>query len=215
MDVQRALRSDIAMAFDDCTPYPATEQQARESMERSMRWAARSHAHYYRDGAARGLFGIVQGGMYTGVCACASLERCCSAIGRASRSGGLAVGEPEDGAAAGAGGTSCRTCRRTARATSWGWAFRRTSSRRWLRGIDMFDCVMPTRHARNGHLFTSAGVINIRNAPPATIWADRPGVQLLHLPRTTRARTCATWTAATRSWAAAEHAAQPALLPAS
>ena len=67
MDVQLQLRSDIAMALDDCTPYPATEAQARESMERSMRWAARSHAHYYA--VAReppgGLFGIVQGGMHT------------------------------------------------------------------------------------------------------------------------------------------------------
>src|SRR5262245_57548815 len=72
MDAQLALGSDIAMALDDCTPYPATESQARESMERSMRWAARSHAHYYGAGArAAGrelppgeLFGIVQGGMH-------------------------------------------------------------------------------------------------------------------------------------------------------
>ena len=67
MDVQRALGSDIAMCFDDCTPWPATEQQARDSMERSMRWAARSHAHYYREDPAppRGnLFGIIQGGMH-------------------------------------------------------------------------------------------------------------------------------------------------------
>ena len=67
MDVQLALRSDIAMALDDCTAYPATESEARASMERSMRWAARSHAHYYRaEGGTPpgGLFGIVQGGMY-------------------------------------------------------------------------------------------------------------------------------------------------------
>src|ERR1700744_5602056 len=65
MDVQLKLRSDIAMALDDCTPYPATEAQARESMERSMRWALRSHAHYYRERPGAGLFGIVQGGMPT------------------------------------------------------------------------------------------------------------------------------------------------------
>ncbi len=65
MDVQLALRSDIAMALDDCTEHPATEAQARVSMERSMRWAARSHAHYYAGGdTPGGLFGIVQGGMH-------------------------------------------------------------------------------------------------------------------------------------------------------
>src|SRR3954465_4247214 len=64
MDTQLALGSDIAMALDDCTPYPATEQQARDSMERSMRWAERSHAHYYRHGPAGELFAIVQGGMH-------------------------------------------------------------------------------------------------------------------------------------------------------
>ncbi len=73
MDVQRALQSDIAMAFDDCTAFPATEGQARESMERSMRWAERGYAHYYRDAAPGHLFGIVQGGMY-GALRTASLE---------------------------------------------------------------------------------------------------------------------------------------------
>src|SRR5256885_14807189 len=64
MEVQLALRSDIAMALDDCTEHPATESAARESMERSMRWAARSHAHYHRAEAPGGLFGTVQGGMH-------------------------------------------------------------------------------------------------------------------------------------------------------
>ncbi|MGH8261774.1 MAG: tRNA guanosine(34) transglycosylase Tgt, partial [Steroidobacteraceae bacterium] len=73
MAVQLALGSDIAMAFDDCTPYPATEAEARESMERSMRWAARSHARYYAGEPPGGLFGIVQGGMHTAL-RLASLE---------------------------------------------------------------------------------------------------------------------------------------------
>src|SRR5690606_6825884 len=76
MDMQLALRSDIAMALDDCTPHPATEAQARASMERSMRWAARSHTHYYNGGAEPpgSLFGIVQGGMHESL-RLASLER--------------------------------------------------------------------------------------------------------------------------------------------
>ena len=105
MDVQRALGSDIAMCFDDCTAWPATEAQARESMERSMRWAARSKAHYYRGrGSRRGeLFGIIQGGMYLPLRQ-ASLEalmqhRLSRARRRRAR-GGRARG----GAAGGAGG---------------------------------------------------------------------------------------------------------------
>ena len=116
MDMQRTLRSDIAMAFDDCTPYPATEAQARESMERSMRWAARGHAHYYRDEPPGGLFGIVQGGMYTAL-RLASLE---SLMQR--NWPGFAVGRPGGGGAGSRSGCGCwrswcRTCRRTGRAT--------------------------------------------------------------------------------------------------
>src|SRR5579862_7260397 len=73
MDVQLKLRSDIAMALDDCTPYPATESEARESMERSMRWAARSYDRYYQGEPPGGLFGIVQGGMHVAL-RLASLE---------------------------------------------------------------------------------------------------------------------------------------------
>ena len=170
MEVQLKLRSDIAMALDDCTPYPATEQQARESMERSMRWAARSHAHYYRgacnDGRMEeppgGLFGIVQGGMYPAL-RLASLEALMKLDLPGFAVGGLAVGEPEE--------DRLRILESTV-------PHMPTDRPRYLmgvgrpedivaavlRGIDMFDCVMPTRHARNGHLFTSTGVINIRNA---------------------------------------------------
>jgi queuine tRNA-ribosyltransferase len=183
MEVQLKLRSDIAMALDDCTPYPATEKQARDSMERSMRWAVRSHAHYYRGsqsahgvdvaggaavgsginhGPPGGLFGIVQGGMHTNL-RLASLEALLRLDLPGLAVGGLAVGEPEE--------DRLRVLESTV-------PHMPTDRPRYLmgvgrpedivaavlRGIDMFDCVMPTRHARNGHLFTSAGVINIRNA---------------------------------------------------
>jgi queuine tRNA-ribosyltransferase len=173
MDVQLKLRSDIAMALDDCTPYPATEKQARESMERSMRWAARSHAHYYGsadrdggeggpDGPPGGLFGIVQGGMHPAL-RLASLEALMKLDFPGLAVGGLAVGEPEE---------------ERLRILESVVPHMPTDRPRYLmgvgrpedivaavvRGIDMFDCVMPTRHARNGHLFTSTGVINIRNS---------------------------------------------------
>ena len=175
MDVQLKLRSDIAMALDDCTPYPATESEARESMERSMRWAARSYAHYYRespdlgpadhvptDVPPGGLFGIVQGGMHTSL-RLASLEALTQLDFPGFAMGGLAVGEPEE---------------ERLRILESVVPHMPADRPRYLmgvgrpedivaavmRGIDMFDCVMPTRHARNGHLFTTTGVINIRNS---------------------------------------------------
>jgi len=162
MDVQRALGSDIAMVLDDCTPHPATLREARESMQRSMRWAARSRTHYYRDAAPGDLFGIVQGGMYSelrreSLQALVELDFAGLAIG------GLAVGEPE-----------AERNRILEQIVPW----MPEDRPRYLmgvgrpedilaavgRGVDMFDCVMPTRHARNGHLFVRTGVINIRNA---------------------------------------------------
>jgi len=178
MEVQLKLRSDIAMALDDCTPYPATESEARESMERSMRWAARSFTHYYRErppaaasigptdqdrgGPPGGLFGIVQGGMHPAL-RVASLEALTRLDFPGYAVGGLAVGEPEE---------------ERLRILEAVVPHMPTDRPRYLmgvgrpedivaavlRGIDMFDCVMPTRHARNGHLFTSTGVINIRNS---------------------------------------------------
>jgi queuine tRNA-ribosyltransferase len=162
MAVQLALRSDIAMAFDDCTPYPATEAEARASMERSMRWAVRGHENYYRGEPPGHLFGIVQGGMYTNL-RLASLEALSRLDWPGLAIGGLAVGEPEE---------------ERLRVLEDVIPHMPAGKPRYLmgvgrpedlvqsvaRGIDLFDCVMPTRHARNGHLFTSAGVINIRNA---------------------------------------------------
>ncbi|MFI4879437.1 MAG: tRNA guanosine(34) transglycosylase Tgt [Steroidobacterales bacterium] len=165
MDVQLALRSDVAMALDDCTEHPATEAQARASMERSMRWAARSHAHYYRAAAAAppgGLFGIVQGGMHSSL-RLASLEALLRLNWPGLAVGGLAVGEPEDerlrvleGLVPHMPADRPRYLMGVGRPEDIVAAV--------LRGIDMFDCVMPTRHARNGHLFTSSGVLNIRNS---------------------------------------------------
>jgi queuine tRNA-ribosyltransferase len=162
MDVQLKLRSDIAMALDDCTPYPATEAQARDSMERSMRWAARSHAHYYRDEPPGGLFGIVQGGMHSAL-RLASLEALMKLDFPGFAVGGLAVGEPEEERLLILETTVPHMPEDRPRYLM-GVGRPEDIVAAVLRGIDMFDCVMPTRHARNGHLFTSTGVINIRNA---------------------------------------------------
>jgi queuine tRNA-ribosyltransferase len=167
MDVQRALGSDIAMAFDDCTAYPASEREARVSMERSMRWAERGHAHYYRSlpdapVPPGHLFGIVQGGMHLALRS-ASLESLLQRDWPGLAIGGLAVGEPE--------AERLRVLEHTLPLMPqdrprylMGVGYPQDIIAAVLRGVDMFDCVMPTRHARNGHLFTSSGVINIRNS---------------------------------------------------
>jgi len=159
MHMQRDLGSDIVMIFDECTPYPATVQQAADSMRLSLRWAERSkRAH---EGNASALFGIVQGGMYQHLRqeSIAGL----SEIGFDGYAiGGLSVGEPK--------AEMLATLDQVAPALP-------ADKPRYLmgvgppedlvegvrRGIDMFDCVMPTRNARNGHLFTRHGVIKIRN----------------------------------------------------
>jgi queuine tRNA-ribosyltransferase len=160
IEIQHALGSDVIMVFDECTPYPATEQEARESMELSMRWAGRcKEAHGDHAGA---LFGIVQGGMYPGL----RLEslQCLVETGFDGYAvGGMSVGEPK----------------------AQMWAVldalvpqMPVDKPRYLmgvgtpadlveavqRGIDMFDCVMPTRNARNGYLFTSRGLLKLRNS---------------------------------------------------
>lgn len=162
MDVQRALRSDIAMAFDDCTAFPATAQQARDSMERSMRWAERSFAHYYRDTPPGHLFGIVQGGMYPELRE-ASLAALSVQDWPGLAVGGLAVGEPEEERLRILESTVPKMPADRPRYLM-GVGYPQDIVAGVLRGIDMFDCVMPTRHARTGHLFTATGVINIRNA---------------------------------------------------
>ncbi|HEY5020509.1 MAG TPA: tRNA guanosine(34) transglycosylase Tgt [Steroidobacteraceae bacterium] len=163
MEVQRALGSDIAMAFDDCTAYPVSEDLARESMQRSMRWAMRSYDHYYRDAAAPGnLFAIVQGGMYDSLRR-ESVEALAQRDFAGYALGGLAVGESE---AERLRVLEAVTPQLPADRPRYlmGVGYPQDIVAAVARGIDMFDCVMPTRHARNGHLFTAAGIINIRNA---------------------------------------------------
>jgi queuine tRNA-ribosyltransferase len=162
MRIQRVLGSDVAMSFDECTPYPATEEQARASMELSMRWALRGFREYYASEPPGTLFGIVQGGVHPPLrlASLAALEE----VGFAGLAvGGLAVGESEterdlvlEQLLPHMPPAKPRYLMGVGRPEDIIAAVRR--------GIDMFDCVMPTRHARNAHLFTRKGVVNIRNA---------------------------------------------------
>ena len=160
MQVQKDLDSDIVMIFDECTPYPATEYQAQTSMELSLRWALRSkQAH---EGNKNALFGIVQGGMYSHL-----RQRSIAGLTQIGFDGyaigGLSVGEPKH--------LMLQTLKEVI-------PFMPLDKPRYLMGVgtpedlvecveagvDMFDCVMPTRNARNGHLFVSAGIVRIKNS---------------------------------------------------
>jgi queuine tRNA-ribosyltransferase len=160
IEVQQALGADIIMQFDECTPHPATEAQARESMELSARWAQRCRdAHA---GHANALFGIVQGGMHVPVRR-ESLQRL-TAIGFDGYAlGGLSVGESEDERLHVLDGIAARLPTDRPRYLM-GVGTPRDLVQAVARGLDMFDCVMPTRNARNGHLFTSEGVLRLRNS---------------------------------------------------
>ena len=160
MQVQRELGADIVMIFDECTPYPATQAEAEASMQLSLRWAQRSKAAHGDNPAA--LFGIVQGGMYPALRE-ASVSGLCDIGFDGYAIGGLSVGEP-----------AAERERILAELAPHLPADRP----RYLmgvgtpadiveavwRGIDMFDCVMPTRNARNAHIFTGTGVLRLRNA---------------------------------------------------
>ncbi len=160
MRIQRVLNSDIVMIFDECTPHPATEAQTESSMQLSLRWAARSRQAH--EGNPNALFGIVQGGMFENL-RDASLEGLIKLGFDGYAIGGLSVGESKED-----------MCRILAHTT----ARLPVAKPRYLmgvgtpedivnavtEGIDMFDCVMPTRNARNGWLFTRFGDIKIRNA---------------------------------------------------
>jgi len=160
MRIQKVLDSDIVMIFDECTPYPATEEVARASMELSLRWARRSRdAHEGNDAA---LFGIVQGGVHADL-RTRSLEGLQGIGFDGYAIGGLAVGEPEHERNAMLEhlhpllpGDRPRYLMGVGRPEDLVEAV--------ARGVDMFDCVMPTRNARNGHYFTSTGTVRIRNA---------------------------------------------------
>ena len=162
MRIQRTLASDVAMSFDECTPYPATEAEARHSMELSMRWALRGFREYYASEPPGTLFGIVQGGVHENLRAAslAALED----IGFAGLAiGGLAVGEKEEERIRVLEALVPTMPRHKPRYLM-GVGRPEDILEAVRRGVDMFDCVMPTRHARNAHLFTRSGVINIRNA---------------------------------------------------
>ena len=167
MQIQTVLNSDIAMQFDECTPYETageltTEAQARSSMALSLRWAARSRQEFERLANPNALFGIVQGGMFEhlrdeSAAALAELDLPGYAVG------GVSVGEPKE--------LMLKIMAHTPRRLP-------AHKPRYLMGVgtpedlvegvacgvDMFDCVMPTRNARNGHLFTRFGDLKIRNA---------------------------------------------------
>ncbi len=160
MHVQRNLGADIVMVFDECTPYPASHTQARESMELSARWALRSRAAHGASDAA--LFGIVQGGMYDDLRR-ESLQRL-RAIGFDGYAvGGLSVGEPKDAMRDVLHSLVPQLPAPQPRYLM-GVGTPQDLVHAVALGIDMFDCVMPTRNARNGYLFTSRGVLKIRNA---------------------------------------------------
>jgi queuine tRNA-ribosyltransferase len=159
MQIQAVLGSDIAMVFDECTPHPATYEEARVSMELSLRWAARSRRAYQGPGQ---LFGIVQGGMY-GDLRQRSLEGLQKLDFPGLAVGGLSVGESKaemmevlENLMPQMPGDRPRYL--------MGVGTPEDLVEGVYRGVDMFDCVMPTRNARNGWLFTRNGILKLRNA---------------------------------------------------
>ncbi|HEX4975395.1 MAG TPA: tRNA guanosine(34) transglycosylase Tgt [Pseudomonadales bacterium] len=160
MQVQRELGSDIVMIFDECTPYPATEGQARQSMELSLRWAKRSKEAHGDNPVA--LFGIVQGGMYEHL-RHQSLSGLVDIGFDGYALGGLSVGEPKEEMRKIIAALAPQLPANAPRYLM-GVGTPSDIVEAVRRGIDMFDCVMPTRNARNGHLFTSQGVVRLRNA---------------------------------------------------
>jgi len=160
MDVQRMLGSDIVMAFDECTPYPATVEEARQSMELSMRWAQRSKEAHADNPSA--LFGIIQGGVYSDLRQ-ESLEQLIDIGFDGYAIGGLSVGEPQEEMLHILDGLAPNMPKQAPRYLM-GVGTPQDIVEAVRRGVDMFDCVMPTRNARNAHLFTSRGVVRIRNA---------------------------------------------------
>ncbi len=167
MQVQTALNSDIAMQFDECTPYETkghrtTEREARESMELSLRWAARCQTEFARLANPNALFGIVQGGMFESLreASLASLEAM-DFPGYAV--GGVSVGEPKEDMLRIMAHTPHRLPAHKPRYLM-GVGTPEDLVEGVAQGVDMFDCVMPTRNARNGHLFTRFGDLRIRNA---------------------------------------------------
>jgi len=160
MAVQRHLGSDIVMIFDECTPYPASVDQAADSMRLSLRWAERSKKAHGENPSA--LFGIVQGGMYEHLRR-ESLAGLVDIGFDGYAIGGLSVGEPKEEMLAMLDAVQPMMPSDKPRYLM-GVGTPEDLVEAVRRGDDMFDCVMPTRNARNGHLFTRSGVIKIRNS---------------------------------------------------
>jgi queuine tRNA-ribosyltransferase len=172
-DIQARLGSDIQMVFDECLAYPATREAAAASMERSVRWAVRCRARLDRLRAdppaevvvtnpGQAQFGIIQGGVFQDL-RDASADATVGVGFEGYGIGGLSVGEPADVMHAVVEATAARLPARQPRYLM-GAGTPEDLVECVARGIDMFDCVMPTRHARNGQLFTSQGRLNIKNA---------------------------------------------------
>lgn len=167
MEVQHDLNADVTMIFDECTPWPATRDEARASMQLSLRWAARSRQRFDELKSAepeRGeaLFAIVQGGVYDDLRA-ESLETLTGIGFDGYAIGGLAVGEPESERNAVLDFLAPRMPADAPRYLM-GVGLPLDIVEAVMRGVDMFDCVIPTRHARNGQLFTSRGTLKFRHA---------------------------------------------------
>ncbi len=167
MQIQTVLNSDIVMQFDECTPYETagvltTEDQARRSMELSLRWAARSRSEFQRLSNPNALFGIVQGGMFESL-RLESLQQLAELDLPGYAVGGVSVGEPKDEMRRIMAHTPHRLPAHKPRYLM-GVGTPEDLLAGVAAGVDMFDCVMPTRNARNGHLFTRFGDLKIRNA---------------------------------------------------
>ncbi|RZG47496.1 tRNA guanosine(34) transglycosylase Tgt [Acinetobacter wuhouensis] len=163
MDIQHTLNSDIVMIFDECTPYPATHEEAQKSLQLSLRWAKRCKTQHHDVLKNRNaLFGIIQGGMYEDLRE-ESLNGLKEIDFDGFAIGGLSVGEPKE---------------EMIKVLDYLPAKMPADKPRYLmgvgkpediveairRGVDMFDCVMPTRNARNGHYFVTDGLVRIRNS---------------------------------------------------
>ena len=162
MQIQRSLNSDIVMQFDECTPYPATMTEADKSLELSLRWGERCKNEHAKLNNPNALFGIIQGSMYRELRE-KSLEGLLKLDFDGYAIGGLSVGEPKEAMLAVLDYMPALMPRDKPRYLM-GVGTPTDIVQAVKRGVDMFDCVMPTRNARNGHLFTTFGVIKIKNS---------------------------------------------------
>jgi queuine tRNA-ribosyltransferase len=180
MQIQKVLNSDIVMIFDECTPYPASHDEAAKSMRMSMRWAQRSRDEHNKLENGNALFGIVQGGMYEDL-RDESVAGLCDIGFDGMAIGGLSVGEPKDDMARVLAHTAPRLPTNKPRYLM-GVGTPEDLVNGVKNGIDMFDCVMPTRNARNGHLFTRFRRRQDQERPlQAGYRPARPVLHLLHL----------------------------------